>query len=207
MIVPVFVVLGARRRFARRSIRFLLVTPAVALVVTLGVQGLIGITGARRDVFDARVQLLRHTASSSDQSYTDRLAQTTAAWHAFERSPIFGVGPGYTFRWVDPAGNEQAAPTIDSPAEYLAKFGLLGLWPLVVLAWAFRRTLQALRRRTGERTIAQLALIGLAGAVVGWCVLGVPFDDKGLASGLMLLLAIALSEASAAVRSTTTPRA
>jgi O-antigen ligase len=196
-------VLGARRRFARRSIRFLVILPAASLLVALGVQSLIRLTGAHRDVFEARVQLLRHSGSSSDQSYLDRLNQTKSAWKAFERSPVFGVGPGYTFRWEGPAGVEESATTIDSPAEYQAKFGLIGLAALLMLAWSFTRTLQALRRRTGERTIAQLALIGFAGAFLAWCLLGVPFDDKGLASGYMLLLALALSEASAATRAAT----
>jgi O-antigen ligase len=194
--VPIAIILGARRHFARRSIRFAIVIPAAALLVLLGVQALISFTGADREAFSSRIQLLRHTGSSSDQSYESRLVQMRNAWDAFEESPLLGVGPGHVFEWVDPLGNEQSATVIDSPAEYLAKFGLLGLWPLVVLAWAIGRTLRRLRVRAGERTVGQLAIVGLAGAFVGWWALGVPFDDKGFASGFLLLLALALSEAS-----------
>jgi O-antigen ligase len=201
---PLAMIVGARRHIARRSIRLAIVIPAVAIFVALGVQSLIRYTGAHRDVFQARLELLRHTGSSKDQSYSDRLAQTHAAWKLFKQSPLLGVGPGYQITWVDPTGLNRASAVIDSPVEYLAKFGLVGLWPLVILAWAVARTLSLLRRRTGERTIAQLAIIGYAGAFVAWWALGVPFDDKGLTIGFLLLLALALSEASAQRIPTTT---
>jgi O-antigen ligase len=204
---PLAIIVGARRHFARRSIRFAIVIPAVALLVLLGVQALISFTGADREAFASRIQLLRHTASSSDQSFADRLAQTHAAWDAFEAAPLLGVGPGHLFKWVGPAGNEVSATVVDSPVEYLAKFGLLGLWPLLVLAWAVGRTLRLLRVRAGERTVGQLAIVGLAGAFVSWWALGVPFNDKGFASGFLLLLALALSEASMLERASRSPRA
>ena len=200
---PLAIIVGSRRHIARRSIRLAIVIPAVLLFVFLGVQSLIKYTGAHQNVLQQRISLLRHTGSSSDQSYKDRLAQTTAAWKVFNRSPLLGVGPGYPITWVDPTGLERSTPVIDSPVEYLAKWGLLGLWPLAVLAWAVWRTLALLRRRTGERTIGQLAIIGYAGAFVAWWALGVPFDDKGLTSGFLLLLALALSEASGEPNSTT----
>lgn len=197
LVAPIAIILGARRRFARRSIRFVLVIPAASLLVVLGVQSLIKFTGAHRDVFEARIHLIRHTGTSSDQSYSDRLAQTHAAWHVFKRSPLLGVGPGYQISWEDPTGLLKSSAFVDSPVEYLVKFGLLGLWPLLLLVWAILRTLRLLRRRTGERTIAQLAILGFGGIFVSWWALGVPFDDKGFASGFLLLLALALSEASA----------
>ena len=194
--VPLAIIVGARRHVARRSIRFAIVIPAVALLVVLGVQALISFTGADRSALASRIELLRDTGTSSDQSYGDRLAQTRVAWDAFKDSPLLGVGPGHLFEWVDPAGFEHSVTVVDSPAEYLAKFGLLGLWPLVVLVWAVGRTLRLLRQRAGKRTISQLAIVGLGGAFVSWWALGVPFNDKGLASGFLLLLALALSEAS-----------
>ena len=203
---PIAIIVGARRHFARRSIRFAIVIPAVALLVILGVQTLISVTGADRQAFASRIDLLRHTGTSSDQSYTDRLAQTQAAWDAFEDAPLLGVGPGHLFEWVDPSGNELSVTVVDSPVEYLAKFGLLGLWPLLVLAWAVGRTLRLLRVRAGERTVGQLAIVGLAGAFVCWWALGVPFNDKGFASGFVLLLALALSEASMLERASRSPR-
>jgi hypothetical protein len=44
--------------------------------------------------------------------------------------------------------------------------------------------------------VGQLAIVGLAGAFVSWWALGVPFNDKEFATGFLLLLALALSEAS-----------
>jgi O-antigen ligase len=204
--VPIAIILGARRHFARRSIRFAIVIPAASLLVLLGVQFLIRFTSAHRDVLQQRAQLLSHTGTSSDQSYVDRLAQTSAAWKVFKRSPVLGVGPGYVFTWVDPTGLEKSVTVIDTPAEYLAKFGLLGLWPLFVLALSVARTLGRLRKRTGGRTIGQLAIVGLAGAFLSWWALGVPFDDKGFAIGFLLLFALALSEASSLSRPGMTSR-
>ena len=197
---PIAIIFGGRRRFVRRSIRLAIVIPAAAFIAFLGVQSLIRLTAAHQDVFQARVHLLRHTGTASDQSYTDRLNQTKAAWREFARSPVFGVGPGYQISWVDPTGAERSSAFLDSPVEYIAKFGLLGLWPLVLLIWAVQRTLRLLRRRTGERTIGQLAIIGFGAIFICWWVLGVPFDDKGFASGLLLLLALAFSEAAAMSR-------
>jgi O-Antigen ligase len=204
--IPIAIILGARRHFARRSVRFAIVIPAAALLVLLGVQFLIRYTSAHRDVLQERVQLLRHSGSSSDQSYVDRLAQTTAAWKVFKSSPLLGVAPGYSFTWFDPTGNEKSSTVIDTPVEYLAKFGVFGLWPVLVLAVSVKRGLGRLRKRTGGATIGQLAVIGLAGAFLIWWALGVPFDDKGFAIGFLLLLALALSEASVVSRSQMTPR-
>jgi hypothetical protein len=175
--------------------------------VLLGVQALISLTGADRAAFLSRIQLVSQTGSSSDESYEDRLAQTRVAWHAFQESPVLGVGPGHLFEWTDPSGNELSATVIDTPVEYLAKFGIVGLWPMLVLVWATARTLRLLRLRTGRRTVPQLAIVGLAGAFVIWWALGVPFNDKGFASGFLLLLVLALSEASLLARASTRPRA
>jgi hypothetical protein len=205
--VPIAIILGARRHFARRSIRFAIVIPAASLLVLIGVQFLIRYTSAHRDVLQERVQLLRHTGTSSDKSYVDRLAQTTVAWKAFTTSPGLGVAPGYSFTWVDPTGLEKSGTVVDTPVEYLAKFGVFGLWPLLVLAVSVQRMLGRLRKRTGGRTIGQLAIIGLGGAFVSWWALGVPFDDKGFAIGFLLLLSLALSEASSASRRSMTSRA
>jgi O-antigen ligase len=194
--VPLAIIVGARRHFARRSIRFAIIVPAVAALVLVGVEALITFTGADRSALTSRFQVLGETGTSSDLSYQDRLIQTRVAWDAFKTSPVLGVGPGHQFEWVDPSQFEHQQTTVDSPAEYLAKFGLLGLWPLIVLAWAVARTLRRLQLRAGERTVGQLAVIGLAGAFVAWWALAVPFNDKGLPMGFLLLLALALSEAS-----------
>jgi len=196
---PVAIVLGTRQHQARRSVRLLVVLPAAVFLVALGILTVVRTTGADSDVLSSRARLAYRTGGSGDQSYSERRLQSQASWKLFKQSPIVGVGPGYPISWVDNSGTETSAPTVDSPVSYLAKFGLLGLWPLALLVWAFRLVLKRMQARTGGRSIPQLALIGFAGVVVAWSVLHVPFEDKGIASGFLLLLAIALSESRAAL--------
>ena len=157
---------------------------------------MISFTGADRDALSSRIHLLRHTGSSSDQSYEDRLAQTRVAWDAFEESPLLGVGPGHLFEWVDPVrgrtlgDGRRLARGVSGRSSAFS-----GCGPSLVLAWAGTDAAAA-SARAGERTVGQLAIVGLGGAFVSWWALGVPFNDKGFAIGFLLLLALALSEAS-----------
>jgi O-antigen ligase len=202
---PIAIAFGARRHFTRRWVRLAVVLPAAALLVLAGIVAVVDLTGASRNVLQTRINLVGQTGGSSDQSYQSRLTQGRAGWDLFKRDPIFGVGPGYPVSWIAPDGTVQTAPAIDSPIEYLVKFGLFGLWALFVFVWAVWRTLAQLRRRTGGRTVSQLALIGFGGIFVVWWALGVPFDDKGFASGCILLLALALREASLFARRAEVP--
>jgi O-antigen ligase len=191
---PLAILVGARRGFARRSGRLLLVIPLIALLIGLGTVSFVERTSADREVLESRIELLLSTGDTSDLSFVSRQAQGEAAWAAFAENPIFGIGAGVPFEWRDPVEGIVRTVDVDSPFGYVAKFGFLGLAPLALLIWSFVRFLQRSREKTGERTVAQFALIGFAGVFVAFWTLGAPFADKGLASGFLLLLALALNE-------------
>ena len=207
LVAPLAIVIGTRERFSRRAIRLAVAIPIAALLAVFGTQSLLKLVHANRGTLASRAALVFHTGGSSDRSYLDRVSQTKAAWTLFTDQPLLGAGPGHVIEWRDSFGRLKADPNVDSPAAYPAKFGLAGLIPLAVLVGAFVSFLRRLRQRAGGRTTAQLALIGYAAVVAAWFVLGVPFGDKGLSSGFLLLVALAVSEAaSAKATETAAPR-
>jgi O-antigen ligase len=193
---PVAIVLGSGTRLTQRSVRLLVATPFVALLVFVGAQVVLGVTNADRDALAGRTALLFSTGrSSTDQSYLDRVAQADAAWEQFRSSPAFGAGPGNPIVWTNSFNQEQSSPSVDSPVSFLAKFGALGLVAAAFLVVGFIATLRAFRRRTGEATVIQLALTGFAAIIGAWSLLQNPYEDKGFAIGLTLMLAVAAREA------------
>jgi O-antigen ligase len=194
LVAPLAIVLGTRERLGRRSLRLFVVVPAAILLVGLALHTVVRATGADQEALSARAQLLARTGGSADLSVIERRSQSEAAWELFKESPFLGLGPGYPITWLDTEGETVSASAVDSPIAYLTKFGLLGLVPLAFLIWAFVTALERMRRRTHGRTVAQLSLIGFAGVVLAWSFLHVPFEEKGITSALLLLLALALSE-------------
>jgi O-antigen ligase len=192
---PLAIVVGTRERFARRAVRLGIALPMAALLVFLGTQSLVQLVNANHSRLQDRVQTLFSTGHSKDRSYVDRVRQTRAAWNLFKEKPLLGTGPGYSINWEDFQGLPHSSPSIDSSLAYLSKFGALGLLPVAVFIWAYASFMGRIRRRTGGRTVAQLALIGYAAVIAAWAVLDVPFEDKGLSSGLLLLFALGASEA------------
>jgi O-antigen ligase len=197
LIAPVAVVIGSRQRRLRRTYKLLVVVPAIALVVVFGVRSVVTATGADSDALASRIELLTQTGSEADASFLERRRQTQGALEMFVAAPILGQGPGRPIAWTDSGGSVVEWQNVDSPLGYAVKFGLVGLVPLAVLAYGFVLTLRRVRRRARAITPAYLALIGYAAVVVGRSALQVPFEDKGLASGFLLLLALALAEAGA----------
>lgn len=196
---PLAIILGTRERFAKRALRIAIVVPLAALLVVLGAQSVLRLVHADQQRVVQRARLIFHTGGlSTDRSYLDRVNQTKAAWKIFKEAPVLGRGPGQSFQWQDSFGHQMSSPNIDSSLEYLAKFGSVGLVPLLVFAGAFISFLRRVRWRTGETTAAQLGLIGFGGVILAWWSLGVPFADKGLSSGLLLLYALAAREAGTA---------
>jgi O-antigen ligase len=194
---PLAIVLGSRHRIAQRSIRLVAAVPLLVVLVFLGTQAIVRATDADTRILTERASLLVSTGErAADRSYIDRLAQTDSAWEMFRSSPLTGAGPGAPIVWSNSFNQVQVSTVIDSPLSFLAKFGVIGLVAVVFLVVGFVNTMRALRRRTGTRTIPQLALIGFGAIVVAWSVLHNPYEDKGFAIGLMLLLALAAREAS-----------
>jgi O-antigen ligase len=195
---PLAIVVGSRRRFTRRAVRLGVAIPLAALLIALGTQSLLKLVHANRSALETRIALVFHTGGSSDHSYEDRISQTKAAWRLFKHHPLLGTGLGYSIAWRDSFGRLTSSVNIDSPVAYVSKFGLLGIVPLVVFVAAFASFLRRLRWRTGGTTTTQLAVIGFGAIVAAWSLLQVPFEDKGLSSGLLLLFALAASEAASA---------
>jgi uncharacterized membrane protein len=192
---PVAIVFGSRRYLTRRAVRLAIALPIVALLVTFGAHSVLKASNANFEAVSQRLLVLRQTGSTSDESYYDRLNQIKSAWALFTSEPVLGVGPGHGITWRDVHGREFDNPYVDPPAGFLPDFGLVGLAAVTYLVVAFVSVLQRLRRRAGQRTTAQLGLIGFGAIVVAYSVLQVPFEDKGLSVALLLLLALATREA------------
>jgi O-antigen ligase len=193
---PIAIMLGSRQHLARRSLRLLAVLPLAAALVTAGTYSLLKVFQADEDVVAARFRLLLESGSADDQSYVARRSQAEAAWALFRSAPLYGVGPGHVIPWTDARGIEARNPIVDSPLGLLADYGLMGLTAVTFFAVSFVRVVRRLRRTVGERTTAQLALMGFGAIVLAHAALQVPFEDKGLAAALLLLFAVALHEAS-----------
>jgi O-antigen ligase len=197
---PLAIVAGSRRNLTGRSIRLAIIVPIAGLMVWLSASAFIRLTHADQNIIQQRIQLLFKSGASTDESYIDRLHEIRASWRLFADHPFFGVGPGYHIPWVDAKGKQQANPYVDTPVGFLPDFGVAGLAVVAALVVSFISTLRRLRRRAGERTTTQLALIGFGAVVLAWSVLQVPFEDKGLSTGLLVLLAAAAAEARVAAR-------
>ena len=142
-----------------------------------------------------RITSIPHTLAhpSSDFSYQERAAEWHVAWKTFEAHPVLGIGPGHVFVWPFAIGDHVGTFSrygLDTPAVFLAKFGLLGLAALAFVVFALIRFLRLSRPP---------ALRGAQLALSWYLVLGavhLPFDwtleDKDFALGLILLGALAV---------------
>lgn len=195
---PLAIVLGSRRHLARRSLRLVVALPIAVVIGVVAFLTVVNFGNVERAELSRRAALLTESLgdTGSDQSYLDRADQTRTSWSLFRSSPLVGVGPGHPFPWVNYRGIPQPPKTVvDSPISYFAKFGIMGAVTLVILALGFISLLRRLAAATGGRSVAQLALIGYAAIVAATFVLLVPFEDKGLSTAALLLLAVALREA------------
>ena len=126
----------------------------------------------------------------SDASLQERLTQTRVAWEAFLTSPLVGVGPGHSFHWTRSSKLEVDAYTLDTPLVYLAKFGVIGLVPLLLFAAAYLGLIFGLWRRRSEARTEFLAICGYGIVLVSGSLLGSPIEDKGISFGLALLVGL-----------------
>jgi hypothetical protein len=193
---PLAILAATQRHLARRSVRLLVLLPIASLLAGLGAYTLVRVFDANQDIYEERIQLLLNPGGQSDQSYLDRRRQTEAAWGTFRAAPFAGTGPGSMISGRSSSGRPFTSPNVDSPAGFLVDFGLVGVLVLGVSVVLFASTVRRQRLLAGLRTTGQLALIGFAAIIVARSVLQVPFEDKGLAAGLLLLLAISTREGS-----------
>lgn len=181
--------LSAGRRLVAVSTVVGVVIAATVLVISGGVaQRLVDV-----DRTTERLQTVTAIATdpSRDMSLALRRAQTQASLDQFTTSPLVGYGPGHAIEWRASRGYSGDGYFVDSPAGFLAKFGLLGAGLIALALFSIAKAIVALNAR---RTVAGTSLIAFAGATLSWSALGTPFDDKGLALAASLMLAMTIQE-------------
>lgn len=136
------------------------------------------------------------TDPSRDFSLLARQAQTRASLELFRSSPLLGHGLGYPIEWEAPrdafgARFHSTSYLVDSPAGFLAKLGVVGVLAMgAVLVQLARLVVTAEARASAAGT----ALIAFGVSAAAWSALQTPFDDKGLALAVLLLLALLLHD-------------
>ena len=127
VIVPIIVVISARRLMSGRFFRLALGAPVAVLLMLGAVYGVVAATHASTTIISDRITILQHTGTTSDASYHDRQAETRVAADTFYANPIFGAGPGTAFNWITANGSQASAFVVDTAVDFPAKFGVAGL--------------------------------------------------------------------------------
>jgi hypothetical protein len=174
------------RLMARQTVRLV----AILLLGLSFISVFADVTGARLDRVRARFRTIPEIVrgDSRDQSVAARQIQVHESLERFTASPLLGLGFGHQFRYVTPSGESGEAISPDTGLAFVAKFGLLGIAVLVLWTRAARR----LARVKSSRGFERLALKGFAAGAIAWSLSFVPFEDKGFAFALALLLALLL---------------
>ena len=169
-----------------------------ALVTTLGaIIAAAGLVAAVASFADGRISdRLKDipktiAAPTSDQSYRLRADAWRSAWDEFEGHPALGVGAGFRFTWSISNGRTSISRTaynVDSPLGFPAKFGILGLFLVGLSVLATARFVCVTLPMASP--IAWSALAGFGCVVLAFVLFGVPMEDKGVAFGLLGLMAM-----------------
>jgi hypothetical protein len=130
------------------------------------------------------------TDPSKDQSFQERLSETLTGLEAFMNHPITGVGPGYLFTFKMINRSETTFAMVDTPMEFPAKYGLIGVGILILVFYLFYRFLRDKMRRGLEPST--LALVGFGLFTLSRVIVSPPFDDKGYSMGFLFLLSLCL---------------
>lgn len=144
---------------------------------------------------EGRFDTFGSVLAGRDASLQDRIAQTRAAWDLFVSSPIIGGGLGVAVPWTTTSGRLETQFTADTPLLVLAKFGVLGLVLVGVLAGAWLITIRRLKPGGADTQVSRLALVGFGAAIVVLTPFGWQLEDKGTGLAVILLLALVFSEA------------
>ncbi|MFN8556281.1 MAG: O-antigen ligase family protein [Dehalococcoidia bacterium] len=126
-----------------------------------------------------------------DNSYLERVEQTKVLLRAFRADPIWGTGPGYVHYWRRYSDVWVDGFNLDTGAAFPTKFGLVGVFVMVVIAGACVAFLRRLRRIPGTEVegdglASYLVILGL------WFLFGPPFEDKGTSFALVCLFTLCL---------------
>jgi len=174
--------------------RLLVWTGAAVVVATILVAALVALSHAGHPglaTLTHRITSIPHTIThpNGDPSYRVRATEWRVAWRTFKAHPIVGAGPGHTFTWNCafsgcPTGR-LSGYNLDSPLVYPAKFGLLGLVALAIVAFSLVHFLRA-RRGTAPRdawlALAWYLVFGVVELPFGW-----PLEAKDFTLGFLLL--------------------
>jgi O-antigen ligase len=169
------------------------------LTVSLVISGATGIArGPGTQRFLSSFDLLE-SGLAEDLSYRERVRQTQVALEAFDESPLLGVGPGYVYEWTGPTGLFKRRTFAETPAGLISDFGLVGagVFAALIGAIAVRSTMRLRAVRHGNRSPADEAVLVVCAAGIANAIVASPFDDKGLAIVLLLLLARSFQDAGA----------
>jgi O-antigen ligase len=187
---PLAAAIAARRDLGVRFFRLILLAPALILVIAVAAVSVVEATNASTHVISKRISILKSSGTSSDGSYRDRQAQTHAASEVFHAHSIFGAGPGTYFTWRQSGAGKRTNFILDSPMDFPAKFGVVGLAILVFLIFEYGGFLRRALRFNHPRT-ETLALVAYIAMTTLNSFLTNPFEDKGWTLGLIVLLALA----------------
>jgi O-antigen/teichoic acid export membrane protein len=188
-VAPIALAISARRRTSSRFIRLAFGGPVAVVLMLSAAYVVLATTHASTTQINDRIATLENTGTTKDASYHDRQAQTRAAAHVFHAHPIFGAGPGIYFHWISANGTPTSAFVIDSPVDFPAKFGIVGLVVVGFLVLGYGSFLRSALRFNHPRP-ETLALAGYAAVAIAGSLLSPPLEDKGLSFGLILLLAL-----------------
>jgi hypothetical protein len=193
LILPVLTSISMKGSVILRIVRLLafsVVAVIMALLLIFVVTRFFGANSTKlTDRFTSFNTLVN--APSTDKSYEERVQQSTILIDAFRSSPVWGVGPGYSFTWLDPNGFWQHRATLDSGFAVPGKFGIAGVLVLAAVAAACIAFIRALGRYP-EAAVERDALLGYMILLVVWFLFGSPFEDKGTSFGLLCLFSLCL---------------
>jgi O-antigen ligase len=190
-LAPIVVVFAARRERAARFGRLALVGPVALVLMLAAAYGVLTVTHASHTVIGNRLEILKHSGRDSDASYRDRQAQAHVAGRVFSAHPVFGAGPGTYFNWKVTNGEQRSAFIIDTPLDFPAKYGVVGLAVVAFLVLSYGSFLKSAFRIRHPRP-ETLALAAYLGMTLVNALLANPLEDKGWTLGLILLLALVL---------------
>lgn len=183
-------ILGARKFGRLPAGLSLVLVPVFLFLAAIGTGYLVRLLpdGERiLERFARTIDLLGGNGSglASDGSFSDRTRAYESTWQFFTESPLLGNGLGFIYPRVNSAADDGLS--LDSPILILAKFGLIGIIPLLVFTVAFFRFVSV------HRGPGSIRLAGTSLRVFGFIALGrlffvAPTEDKGLGLGLALLI-------------------
>jgi len=198
VVVAIFVHTASRRVLGYWGLGLLAAgVVAVSLLVAVGHSGHQGIEQTSR-----RITSIPHTIAhpNSDQSYRLRAGEYHVAWETFRSHPLLGVGLGHLFVWQYGYRGitTRTGYNLDTPAVYVAKFGVLGLIALAVAAIALVRFTRLAKETTGSPAAAALAWFLVFTLLE--LPFGFPLEAKDFTLALILLAGLAATAPAASAR-------